>query len=109
MQLLAEGICLWDFSLRGEPIILKEYSSVSPIDCRGKIIFIHTPSPDIVLYLRESLAVVAETGGLLCHAAILALELGCPIILAAEGASAAVADKPVVTLCAENGRGKIYA
>ena len=109
MQLLAEGMCLWDFALSGEPIVLTDYYSVSPISCRGKIVFSHTPSPDIVLYLREAQAVVTETGGLLCHAAVLALELGRPIIVAAEGASAAVAGKSVVRLLAENGRGKIYA
>lgn len=109
MQLLAEGKCLWDFSLSGEPIVMADNGSLLPEECCGKIIFTHIPSPEIVLYFCEALAVVAETGGLLCHAAVFALELGCPIIVGAEGASAAVADKAKVTLCAKDGKGGIYA
>lgn len=109
MQLLVEGKCLWDFSLSGEPIVLTDDHFLPPEACRGKIIFTHIPSPEIVLYLREALALVAETGGVLCHAAVLALEIGCPIIVAAEDASAAVEGKRRVTLCAKDGIGGIYA
>ena len=109
MQLLAEGKCLWDFSVSGEPIVLDDDAFLPPENCRGKIVFTHIPSPEIVLYFREALAVVAETGGVLCHAAVLALELGCPIIVAAEGASNAVAGKTRVTLYAESGKGGVYA
>ena len=109
MTLLADGICLWDFSLCGEPIVLTDDSCLPPSACHGKIVFTHTPSPEIVLFFREALAVVSETGGVLCHAAVLALELGCPIIVSAEGACAAVAGKSVVTLRAEDGKGGIYA
>ncbi len=109
MQLLTEGKCLWDFSLSGEPIVLPDDFSLSPEACRGKIVFTHVPTPEIVLYLREALAIVAETGGTLCHAAVLALEMGCPIIVAAKDSSIAVEGKQMVTICGKNGIGGIYA
>ena len=109
MDLLAKGRGLWDFDVTGEPIILDDEFSISPEQCRGKIIVTHIPSPDILIYMHDAIALVAETGGVLCHAAVLALEIGCPIIVLAEGAQAAVKNKKTIFLSCSNGEGHIYA
>ena len=109
MEVLGKGLCLWDFYIEGEPLVVDDKQFPSSEDCRGKILVTHIPSPDIVLYMRDALAVVAETGGVLCHAAVLALELGCPIIVAAEGVRNKVNGKKAITLEGINGQGIIYA
>lgn len=109
MEVLGKGVCLWDFYIKGEPLIVDDKQFPSLEDCRGKILVTHIPSPDIVLYMRDALAVVAETGGVLCHAAVLALELGCPIIVAAEDVRDRAKGKKEITLEGINGQGIIYA
>ena len=109
MEVLGKGVCLWDFYLTGEPLLIDDNKLPTLEECRGKILIAHVPSPDIVLYMREALAVVAETGGVLCHMAVLALELGCPVIVAAEGVMQNVQGKKEITIEGVNGQGIVYA
>ena len=109
MEVLGKGVCLWDFYLTGEPLLIDDNKFPTLEECRGKILIAHVPSPDIVLYMREALAVVAETGGVLCHMAVLALELGCPVIVAAEGVMQNVQGKKEITIEGVNGQGIVYA
>lgn len=108
LKILSKGRCLWDFYVSGKVIVFSDDEFPSLEECRGRIIVTHIPSPDIVLYMREALAVVAETGGLLCHAAVLALELGCPIIVAAEGIKNKVKDGDEIVLEGKDKQGIIY-
>ena len=107
-KLIGVGRSLWDFSLSGEVIVIDDDKFPPIEECKGKILVTHIPSPDIVLYIKDALAIVAETGGVLCHAAVLALELGCPIVVAAEGVKSKVYNKDVVTIESKDGEGKIY-
>lgn len=109
MEVLSKGVCLWDFYITGEPLLIDDNKFPPLEDCRGKILVTHIPSPDVVLYMRDALAIVAETGGILCHAAVLALELGCPIIVAAEGVIEKVKGKKEISLEGINGQGLVYA
>lgn len=109
MELLAQGKSLWNTEVTGEPLIVDDDNILTPEQCRGKILVAHIPSPDIVLLMREALAIVTETGGVLCHAAVLALELGCPIIVAATGVQRVITDKKSVFLLCANGEGYVYA
>lgn len=108
MKVIAKGRCLWDFYVRGKVIIFSDDEFPSIEECRGRIIVTHIPSPDIVLYMKDALAVVAETGGVLCHAAVLALEVGCPIIVAAEGVIDKLKDGDEVVLEGKDKQGIIY-
>lgn len=107
-KIISQGRCLWDFRLSGQVIIFSDDKFPSIDACRGHIIVTHIPSPDIVVYMHDALAVVAETGGALCHVAVLALEMGCPIIVAAEGTISKLKNGDKVVLEAENGRGTVY-
>lgn len=108
-KVIGVGQSLWNFSIIGKALIIDD-NVFQPIEeCRGKILFTHIPSPDIVLYMRDALAIVAESGGKLCHAAVLATELGCPIIVAAEGVKSKVLNGDIIRLESINGEGVIYA
>lgn len=109
MELIAKGKSLWNIEISGEPIILDDDSVLNSNMCQGKIIVTHIPSPDIVVCLDNALAIVTETGGLLCHAAVLALEMGCPIVVAAGGVIDAVKNKNWIQISCTDGEGCIYA
>lgn len=93
MRQIFSGRCIWDFSVSGEVIVLDNDFSVPIEVCANRIIITHSPSPDIFLYMQHALAIVTETGGVLCHAAVLAMEMGCPIIVGAVGAVRSIQKK----------------
>lgn len=102
------GRCLWNFSVTGEVIILDDDISLPIEMCTNRIIIAHSPSPDIFLYMDQALAIVTETGGVLCHAAVLAMEIGCPIIVGATGAMQSVKNGMTIDLEGKNGIGTAY-
>lgn len=107
-DLIAKGKTLWDFCIQGTVIIFDDEKFPSLEECRSKIIVTHIPSPDILLYMSEALAVVTETGGILCHAAVLALEMGCPIIVAADGIIGKLHNGQEIMLISNEHNGEIY-
>lgn len=82
---IVQGTGIFDFSITGQALIVDE-----PIDavgqCQGKIVFVKYPSPDVCLIMKECAGIVAETGGMVSHLAIIGLEMGVPIIVGAKDA-----------------------
>jgi phosphoenolpyruvate synthase/pyruvate phosphate dikinase len=48
---------------------------------RGEILFAPMTSPEYILAMRKASAIVTDTGGMTCHAAIVSRELGIPCIV----------------------------
>lgn len=107
-RFVASGKSLWDFVVSGNAVILSDTMALSVNECEGRIVICHSPSPDVILYMRHAAAVVAETGGPLCHAAVLAMEIGCPIIVAANSITSLINNGSKLILISEDGVGKIY-
>ena len=107
-KLIGVGRSLWNFSILGEAVILDDDCVLPVAECANKIIITHIPSPDIVIYMQNAIAIIAETGGVLCHAAVLALEMGCPIIVGAEGIKKMIKTGDTIWATANSGEGKIY-
>lgn len=108
MRQFFSGRCLWDFSVVGEVVVLDDELSLPIEMCTNRIVIAHSPSPDIFLYMRHALAIVTETGGVLCHVAVLALEMGCPVIVGAVGAVRSVQEGRKIKLVGKNGVGTAY-
>lgn len=108
MKRIAIGRSLVDFSLKGEVIIFGDNEVISLDKIRGKILVMHSPSPEIVIYMNDVIAVITETGGVLCHAAVLALELDCPIIVGTEKIISKVKNGDKIELISKQGIGEIY-
>lgn len=106
-KIIAKGKCLWDFYVTGKAVIL-DHTDLPQDAYIGGILIVRSPSPDIVIYMNSALGVVAETGGTLCHAAVLAMELGCPIIVAADGISQKIKEGDRISIEGINGEGIIY-
>jgi len=67
----------------------------------GKVVIVPRFAPHMVPWCRNAAAVIAEQGGRLSHAAVLARELGLPTILGAKGAMRQLADGDWVILHAD--------
>ena len=69
----------------------------------GDILVVHMTRQDFVPAMRRCIAIVADEGGVICHAAILARELGLPCIVGAKNATRALKDGQKVKVDATKG------
>ncbi|MGZ4115563.1 MAG: putative PEP-binding protein, partial [Actinomycetota bacterium] len=69
----------------------------------GEILVAPMTSPDWMPIIRRAGALVTESGGITCHAAIVSRELGVPCIVGAGGATSVLSDGMLVTVDAVHG------
>lgn len=60
------------------------------------------------MHMAVAAAVITEIGGVLCHAAVLAMEIGCPIVMGATDALKVISNGLHLRIVGENGVGRIY-
>jgi pyruvate,water dikinase len=69
----------------------------------GDILVTHMTSPDWLPLLRRAAAVVTDSGGMTCHAAIVSRELGIPCVVGTGEATRKLRDGEIVTVDATRG------
>ena len=72
---------------------------------KGDILVTVMTSPDMVPAMTRAAAIVTDEGGMTCHAAIVASELGTPCIVGAKEATKLLKDGMMVTVDGTRGRG----
>ena len=70
----------------------------------GEVLVAQMTNPDWLPTMRRACALVTDTGGMTCHAAIVARELGVPCIVGARTATTDLTDGMVVTVDGTHGR-----
>ena len=70
----------------------------------GEVLVAPMTSPDWVPIIRRASALVTDEGGMTCHAAIVARELGVPCVVGTGSATTTLVDGQVVTVDASAGR-----
>ncbi|HOW94604.1 MAG TPA: phosphoenolpyruvate synthase [Mycolicibacterium fallax] len=70
----------------------------------GEVLVAPMTNPDWLPTLRRAAAIVTDTGGMTCHAAIVARELGVPCIVGARSATTDLADGIDVTVDGTHGQ-----
>ena len=65
---------------------------------RGEVLVAAMTSPDWMPTLRRASAIVTDSGGMTCHAAIVSRELGIPCVVGTRGATRSLEDGQVVTV-----------
>ena len=73
----------------------------------GEILVTHMTAPDWVPLMRKAAAIVTDSGGMTCHAAIVSRELGIPCVVGTADATSALSYGQLVTVDA--GRGIVTA
>jgi len=72
----------------GEGIVVsQEDLSLSSEHSRTYILYTRTLSPDIPQYFKKVVGVIADEGGMLSHAAIMAREMGIPVVVSPRAQS----------------------
>jgi pyruvate,water dikinase len=73
----------------------------------GEVLVAPMTNPDWVPTIRRAAAVITDGGGMTCHAAIVARELGVPCVVGARNATTVLRDGEIVTV--DGKRGTIHA
>ncbi len=75
----------------------------------GEVLVTEMTDPDWVPVMKKASAIVTNSGGRTCHAAIVSRELGTPAVVATINGTSVLKDGMEVTVCcAEGEQGKIY-
>jgi pyruvate, water dikinase len=69
----------------------------------GEVLVTHMTAPDWVPLMRRAAAIVTDSGGMTCHAAIVSRELGIPCLVGTGEATAVLADGEIVSVDAGAG------
>jgi len=84
---------------------VKELNSFQP----GEVLVTEMTDPDWEPVMKRAAAIVTDSGGRTCHAAIVSRELGVPAVVGTKTASRDLSTGQVVTVsCAEGERGLVY-
>jgi pyruvate, water dikinase len=70
---------------------------------QGDVLVTHMTSPDWVPLMRRAAAIVTDSGGMTCHAAIVSRELGIPCVVGTGDATKKLRDGETVTVDATHG------
>ncbi|MBU7020699.1 MAG: phosphoenolpyruvate synthase [Theionarchaea archaeon] len=70
---------------------------------QGEILVTEMTAPDWVPAMKKAKAIVTNSGGTTCHAAIVSREMGIPCIVAAQGATDTIKNGQDITVDATNG------
>jgi pyruvate,water dikinase len=69
----------------------------------GEVLVTHMTAPDWVPLMRRAAAIVTDSGGMTCHAAIVSRELGIPCVVGTGQATKQLRDGEIVTVDATHG------
>ncbi|HEX5308983.1 MAG TPA: phosphoenolpyruvate synthase [Solirubrobacteraceae bacterium] len=69
----------------------------------GEVLVTHMTAPDWVPLMRRAAAIVTDSGGMTCHAAIVSRELGIPAVVGTSEATRKLRDGELVTVDATDG------
>jgi len=73
----------------------------------GEVLVAQMTSPDWVPVIRRAAAIVTDAGGMTCHAAIVAREMGVPCVVGTRVATSSLSTGRMVTV--DGTRGEVYA
>ncbi len=69
----------------------------------GEVLVAHMTTPDWVPLMRKAAAIVTDSGGMTCHAAIVTRELGIPCVVGTGDATRKLRDGELITVDATHG------
>ncbi|HEX2435722.1 MAG TPA: phosphoenolpyruvate synthase [Solirubrobacterales bacterium] len=101
-EVLVSGLGAAPGSASGAVRVIRELGEADGLD-DGEILVTHMTAPDWVPLMRRAAAIVTDSGGMTCHAAIVSRELGIPAVVGTADATKVLRDGEVVTVDATHG------
>ncbi|QJD83963.1 pyruvate kinase [Cohnella herbarum] len=102
-ELIAQGQGIGSQSATGKIVIANTPEEAIRKMTRGAILVAPSTDKEYMPAFEKAAAVITECGGITCHAAVVGLNLGIPVIVGVNDAIKLLADGMEVTLYAEHG------
>ncbi|MBT8140624.1 MAG: phosphoenolpyruvate synthase [Gammaproteobacteria bacterium] len=107
-EVIAEGKAVGEKIATGKARVILSAEQINEVK-PGDILVTDMTDPDWEPIMKIASGIVTNRGGRICHAAIIARELGIPAVVGCGDATVAIAENEMVTLsCAEGDIGRIY-
>ncbi len=97
-----KGQCAFAGKAKGEVKLIFVPSDMAKMK-QGDILVSQATSPDLISAMKNAAAIVTNTGGLICHAAITSRELKIPCVVGTKNATQIFKDGDLVEVDAESG------
>lgn len=90
--------------IKGECVIIKNYQELnSEIDLDGKILVTTISTPKYLPYIKNVKAIITDTGGVMCHAAIISREYDIPCVVGTNVGTDFLKNGDIVEIDLDNG------
>ncbi|MBS3168672.1 hypothetical protein J4216_06095 [Candidatus Woesearchaeota archaeon] len=103
---IINGSCAFPGKIKGKVKIVFELDQLKKVN-KGDILVTPMTTPDYLLAMKKASAFVTDEGGITCHAAIVAREIGKPCIIGTKIATKILKDNDKVEVDADKGTIKI--
>ena len=108
-RVLTKGLAVGARIGSGRVRVLEDVHHLSDFQA-GDVLVARMTDPDWVPVMKRAAAIVTDSGGRTCHAAIVSRELGTPAVVGTGDAMSVLKDGDLVTVsCAEGEQGRVYA
>ena len=106
---LAEGMAVGELIGAGKALVIKSAENINDFR-EGQVLVTEMTDPDWVPVMKIASAIVTDSGGRTCHAAIISRELGIPCVVGTGNGSRTVQEGQDITVsCAGGAKGIVYA
>ena len=106
---LAEGMAVGELIGTGKASVIKSAEQIEQFK-EGMVLVTEMTDPDWVPIMKIASAIVTDSGGRTCHAAIISRELGIPCVVGTGNGSKNVQEGQEITVsCAGGAKGVVYA
>lgn len=109
LEELCRGRGIANFYVEGTVCLVDDALEMISEDLNGKIIVMKAPSPEVSILMRKANGIVTQTGGLTCHVAVVAREMGVPAIVGAKDIFNVLHDGMEIGIESKDGEGVVYA
>lgn len=99
---ITKGLPASPGTVAGKASVIMDVTGIEEFE-KGQILVTEMTAPDWVPAMKKALAIVTNSGGTTCHAAIVSRELGIPCIVATKDATEVIANGQDITVDADNG------
>ena len=107
-RVLSIGAAVGNKIGQGRAHIIKDIEHLADLK-KGEVLVAEMTDPDWEPALRKASAIVTNSGGRTCHAAIISRELGIPCVVGTKDATIKLQKGAKITVsCAEGEQGKVY-
>ncbi|WP_341735611.1 phosphoenolpyruvate synthase [Microcoleus sp. CAWBG640] len=107
--ILAKGRAVGEAIGQGKARVILEVSEIAEFEA-GEVLVTNKTDPDWEPIMKKASAIVTNSGGRTCHAAIIAREMGIPAIVGTGDGTKLLKNGQEITIsCAEGEEGKVYS